>query len=163
MDKTQRPVINIDEIADYKELAEGAFRERWAGISEKVGAQKLSYSVVIVEPGFKVCPFHNHRVNEEMFMILEGEGTLRFGSKEYPLKKNDVIACPPGGQDVAHQIINTSDKAIKYFCLSTNEPVDICEYPDSGKVLSMVGEQGDRSFRHISRLKDKVDYFDGEK
>ncbi len=96
-------------------------------------------------------------------MILEGEGTLRFGEQEYPIKAQDVIACPPGGREVAHQIINTSEHDLKYFCLSTNEPVDICEYPDSNKVLSMSGESGNRTFRHISKMDDAVDYYTDEK
>ncbi len=126
-----KPLINLDEVNDFEEIDDGPFQERYAGISEKIGAKKLGYSIAIVPPNKKVCPFHNHRINEEMFLILEGEGTLRFGDREYSIKKNDIIACPPGGREVAHQIINTSDCDIKYLCLSTNEPFDICEYPDS--------------------------------
>ena len=156
------PLINLDEVKDFKTQGEGRYGERYAGLSEKVGAKKLSYSLTILPPGKRVCPFHNHRINEEMFLILEGSGTLRFGDKEYALKKHDLIACPPGGRDVAHQIINTSEAELKYLCLSTNEPYEICEYPDSNKILSMVGEQGAREFRHIGRMSDAVDYMDGE-
>lgn len=158
-----KPVINLDELDNYQENNNGPYQEKYAPVSEKIGARNLSYSVSIVPPGKKVCPFHNHRITEEMFLVLEGRGTLRYGDKEFPIKKHDVIACPPGGWDVAHQIINTSDSDIKYFCLSTNEPFDICEYPDSNKVLSTVGPAASRTFTHISRLDMTVDYFDGEK
>lgn len=160
-----KPLINLDELGEYVTESNGRFGERYAGVSDKIGAQKLGYSVSVVAPGKMVCPFHNHRSNEEMFLILEGTGTLRFGDQEYPLRANDVIACPPGGQEVAHQIINTGNVDLRYFCLSTAEPVDICEYPDSGKVLSYVRgseEPGESGFRHISRLAESVDYFDGE-
>ena len=60
-------------------------------------------------------------------------------------------------------IINTSDQDLKYLCLSTNEPVDICEYPDSNKVMSLAGEQGKRSFRYMTMADQEVDYFKGEK
>ncbi len=153
-----KPFINLDDLDDYKELNNGPFSERCTAIDEKIGAKKLGYSITILQPGKKVCPFHNHRINEEMFLILEGTGTLRFGEKEYPIKKNDIIACPPGGRDVAHQIINTSDLELKYLCLSTNEPYDICEYPDSNKVMSMVSGE----FKHISKADQKIDYFEGE-
>ena len=94
----------------------------------------------------------------------EGEGTLRFGDKEYPIKALDVIACPPGGQEVAHQIINNSDQPLKYFCLSDNTISAIVEYPDSDKTLSVVrNNDGQSIFRHIRRLIDNVDYYDGEK
>ena len=158
-----KPYLNIFDIDEYKINNNGGFSEKYFSISEKIGAKKLGYSITIIEPGFKVCPFHNHHINEEMFLILEGRGTLRFGPDKYEIKKGDIIACPPGGQEVAHQIINTGTESLKYLCLSTNEPVDICEYPDSNKVLSSVGTQDNRSFRHIARLGDIVDYFENEK
>lgn len=54
-----------------------------------------------------------------MFLILEGEGELRFGDERYPIRKYDVIACPTGGPEVAHQIINTGATTMRYLALST--------------------------------------------
>lgn len=158
-----KPVVNLNELNDFTSNDDGKYGESYAPISDKIGAQNLSYSLSIVPPGKRVGPFHNHHVIEEMFLIIEGEGTLRFGDKEYPIKAQDVIACPPGGREVAHQIINTSDKPLKYFCLSDNPKADIVEYPDSNKTLSYVRSNEDRKgFRHISRLEDEVDYYEGE-
>ena len=157
-----KPIINLDELDDFEENAKGPFAEMYAGVSDKIGAQKLDYSVTVLQPGMKVCPFHNHRVAEEMFLILEGSGTLRFGREEYPLKVHDIIACPPGGRDVAHQIINSSDTELRYLCLSTSEASDICEYPDSNKMMAYARGDGDKGFRHIARMEQGVDYYDGE-
>lgn len=158
-----KPFLNIDDLEDFTKSEHGDFQERYAPISEKIGARKLGYSLSIVPPGKKVCPFHNHRINEEMFLILEGEGTLRFGESEYAIKAMDIIACPPGDRRVAHQIINTGKADLKYLCLSTNEPFEICEYPDSDKMLALDSSQADQPFRHIARISDSLDYFDGEK
>lgn len=157
-----KPFINIEDLTDYISSSKGKYEEKYCSISNKIGALKLGYSISQVPPGKRVCPFHNHRINEEMFFILEGQGTLRFGSKEYSIKKNDVISCPPGGPDVAHQIINTGKKELKYLCLSTKEPYDICEYPDSKKMLAMVNGPEDNSYRHICNTDKSIDYFDGE-
>ena len=98
-----------------------------------------------------------------MFLILEGEGELRFGDQRYPIRKHDVIACPPGGPDVAHQIINTGTTAMHYLALSTRLDVDICEYPeDSQKVMARAGEPGERRLRKIVRAENTVDYYDRE-
>jgi len=160
--KMKKPFLNISNDAKYQENDNGTFRDSYFPISDKIGANKLGYSIMVLEPGFKACPFHNHHINEEMFLVLSGSGTLRFGSKTYDIVKDDIIACPPGGSELAHQIINTGTSPLKVLCVSTNEQVEICEYPDSNKALSVVGTQGNRSFRHISRLGDEVDYFDGE-
>ena len=160
--EAKKPFLNINNDANYEANDDGPFKESYFPISDLIGAKKLGYSTMILEPGFKACPFHNHHVNEEMFLVLSGSGTLRFGEQKYEISKDDIIACPPGGSEFAHQIINTGNEPLKVLCVSTNEPVDICEYPDSNKTLSMAGIPGKRSFRHISRLGDKVDYFEGE-
>ena len=160
--ESKKPFINIIKDANYEESDNGPFKESFFPISELIGAKKLAYSTMVLEPGFKACPFHNHHVNEEMFLVLSGSGTLRFGEQTYQIEKDDIIACPPGGQELAHQIINTGSEAMTVLCVSTNEAVDICEYPDSQKTLSMAGPQGNRSFRHMARLGEKVDYFEGE-
>ena len=157
-----KPFININDITEFEERDYGPFKSKRAGISDKIGAEKLGYSLTVLEPGFKVCPFHNHRVNEEMFFILEGEGTLRFGEERYPVKAHDIIACPPGGRDHAHQIINTGDKPLKYLSLGTKESVEVCEYPDSDKIFSMIDTDKGREFAHITKKSDEVEYFEGE-
>jgi uncharacterized cupin superfamily protein len=67
-----------------------------------------------------------------MFFILDGEGELRFGEQRFPIRRHDVIARPPGGPEVAHQIINTGTTTIRDLSLSTLVEVEACEYPDSG-------------------------------
>ncbi|MGI2258323.1 cupin domain-containing protein [Shewanella sp. GXUN23E] len=157
-----KPLINLNELSESQSSERGKYGETSYPVSELIGARKLGYSLSVVPPGKRVCPFHHHRHNEEMFLMLEGEGTLRFGDQTYPLRPLDIIACPPGGAEVAHQIINSGSEDLIYLCLSTNEPIDICGYPDSGKVLAMTGEQGNRTFRHMSRIRDEVDYYEGE-
>jgi uncharacterized cupin superfamily protein len=156
-----KPVINLDELEVVSE-EDGPFVGRYGVIGQRIGAQKLGYNLTICPPGKKVCPFHNHRVDEEMFFILEGEGLLRFGDREYPLRKNDIVACPPGGRDVAHQIVNTGGSDLKYLALSTMERCEVCEYPDSNKVGVFVGKQGSRDLRLMFRAENTVDYFDRE-
>jgi uncharacterized cupin superfamily protein len=70
-----------------------------------------------------------------MLLNLEGEGGLRFGDRRYPLRKHDVIACPPRGPEVAHQIIDRGATTMRYLALSTLVDVEACEYPDSRKIL----------------------------
>ncbi|MCB9094974.1 MAG: cupin domain-containing protein [Halobacteriovoraceae bacterium] len=156
-----KPFINLDAVK-MNSHEHGDFKSQFGPISDLIGAKKLGYSLTVVPPGKKVCPYHNHHVNEEMFLILEGQGTLRFGDKEYPVGKHDIIACPPGGQEVAHQIINTGNKDLKYLSLSTSIEHEICEYPDSQKTISFVGNFQNRKFRHVSKLDVDIDYFEDE-
>ena len=154
-----KPVINIDEL-EYEDDGENAAGKH-ARFAPSIGAKQLGYSIAICPPGKSTCPFHNHRRNEEMFLILEGTGLLRFGKDEYALRPNDIIACPAGDQSVAHEIINNGDVDLKYLAMSTMFPDEVCEYPDSGKVGVYVGE-ADNRFRRLYHIDTDVEYYDGE-
>lgn len=154
------PVINFDAVNFDDVEEDGRYTSRRALFSEGIGARKLGYNLTIVPPGKVQCPFHAHRAEEEMFLILEGTGMLRFGDQTYPLRPRDVIACPTGGAEVAHQIINTGTIDLMYLAVSTLAEVEVCEYPDSGKVS--VYAPGDSGLRHVFSKADEVDYYAGE-
>lgn len=147
-----KPIININEL-ELQPDGPG-FPGKHVSISDKIGAQKLGYNISVCPPGKSVCPFHNHRINEEMFFVLEGSGILRFGDKEYPIRPMDIIACPPGGPEVAHQMINTGNIDLKYLSLSTKIREEICEYPDSGKVGVFIGDYSNLEYRKMFRAQD---------
>ncbi|MBX9846522.1 MAG: cupin domain-containing protein [Xanthobacteraceae bacterium] len=142
------------------------FQARLGDIGRRIGARKLGYNLTVVPPGHRAWPFHNHRVNEEMFFVLEGCGEVRIGRETFPIRQGDVIAHPPSGVDTAHQIVNTSQAELKYLAVSTRETPEVCDYPDSGKFAVMNVEPGPdgkpRLWRHAARDKDGLDYWDGE-
>ncbi len=47
-------------------------------------AKKLGAAVDWVPPGKATCPYHFHYAQEEMFVILEGSGTLRVAGERIP-------------------------------------------------------------------------------
>lgn len=97
-----------------------------------------------------------------MFLILEGEGELRFGEHRYKITKHDVIACPPGGPATAHQIINTGSTTLRYLSLSTLADVEVCEYPDSRKIGVFASGANAPRLRKLVRFESDVDYYDRE-
>jgi uncharacterized cupin superfamily protein len=110
-----------------------------------------------------VRPIMNLDDGEEvMFLILEGEGELRFGDQRYPIRRHDVIACPTGGREVAHQIINTGTTMMRYLALSNVVDLETCEYPDSNKILVASGRRGEKGLRGVFRSESTVDYYDRE-
>jgi uncharacterized cupin superfamily protein len=156
-----KPIMNLDEVA-FDDIEEnGKYTSKRGSIGRHIGARKLGYNLTVVPPGKTQCPFHCHHGEEEMFLILEGEGELRFGNERYPIRKHDVIACPQGGPEVAHQIINTGTTTLRYLALSTLSEVDTCEYPDSGKIMIATG-QGEAGLHKMFRAENTVGYYDRE-
>jgi uncharacterized cupin superfamily protein len=157
-----KPLMNLDEV-EFDDIEDnGFYTSRRASIGVHIGARKLGYNLTELPPGKAQCPFHNHHAEEEMFLILEGEGVLRFGDERLPLRAHDVIACPPGGRELAHQIINTGSTTMRYLALSTQAEIEACEYPDSDKVLVLAGRRGELKLRGMYRADSSVDYYDRE-
>lgn len=175
MTERKRPIMNIADgplqSISPEQAPMGAaaakYDTRWIEIASRIDARKLGYNLTVVAPGKRNCPYHSHRMEEEMFFILEGTGEVRIGAETYPISAGDVIACPPGGPETAHQIINTGAGEMRYLAVSTLADVEVCEYPDSGKfgvyVESWTASDGlARRFRYLGRGKDSLDYWDGE-
>ena len=168
-----RHIVNLDEIelpprpAAYAAPGEAAqrFDGRMGEVGSRIGARKLGYNITAVPPGKRAFPKHNHRVNEEMFFILEGSGEVRIGDETFPLRAGDFLACPPGGPELAHQIVNTGATELKYLAVSTMLYPEICEYPDSGKFLIAEAPRSAATadtFRHVGRPQSNLDYWEGE-
>jgi len=147
-------VVNIDQL----ELKQYKFGETFECMAVRIGpllgAKDLGYSYDVVPPGKRSCPFHSHRGEEEMFFIVRGSGMLRYGTETRKIRAGDVICCPTGGPETAHQIVNDSDAELAYLSISTMLPAEVCEYPDSGKVGAFGG-----GLRHMTKAKDHLDYW----
>ena len=170
-----KPILNISDVELQPRPAgfapTGATAERFDArmgfISTLVGAKQLGYNLTAVLPGKRAFPFHNHRVNEEMFFVIEGTGEVRLGGEVYAIRPGDIIACPAGGQETAHQIINTGEVELKYLAISTQRSPEIAEYPDSGKFgvlaeYSAAGGGEPQGFRFVGRESLSLDYWEGE-
>lgn len=161
------PILNLADVAVQLPAslptgtAAGRYDLRRGEIAGRIGAQQLGCRLTAVAPGKCACPFHSHRAEEEMFVILEGSGELRYGAQRHPLRAGDIIACPTGGPETAHQIINTGATEMRYLGISTHSPAEVCEYPDSGKFGAFADDMS-APFRHLGRIGDARDYWEGE-
>lgn len=161
------PILNVDRLEYARELKHGdKFDAKLAPVGQLLGARKLGYNVTSVAPGKRAFPFHNHHANEEMFFVLEGIGTLRFGAEEYPVRQGDFVCCPAGGP--AHQFVNTGPTPLRYVAVSTMIDTDVYQYPDSGKFGVVGGREpgkplGQATFPARFVYDDQgLDYWHGE-
>ena len=159
-------IVNLENVPLVTRGNGDKYEAQFAPVGAALDSQKLGFNVTILPPGKKAFPYHAHRGNEEMFFILEGEGSVRIDGETHTIRKGDFISLPPG-RDSAHQIINDSTAPLRYLAVSTLESPEVIEYPDTGKIGATVGKGGGRppapdSIRHFSRVSDAVDYWEGE-
>ncbi|WP_374658611.1 cupin domain-containing protein [Inhella sp.] len=138
------------------------YASRTGGLTDGTAARQLGAAIDIVPPGKQACPYHFHYAQEEMFVILEGEGVLRVAGERVPVRAGDVITLP-AGPEFPHHLLNTGTRELKYLSISTQQRPEVCEYPDSGKVGAYPGAAGPRFMgRRAPEGGQGLDYWDGE-
>lgn len=136
------------------------FEIKAAMLTAALGMRQLGCNLFALPPGKKAFPFHNHHATEELFIILEGNGEFRLGDTTRSIAPGDLIACPAGGMETAHQISNNGEAELRYLALSTKPPLDIIEYPDSGKFRAIATDISE--FDAICHVASRCGYWDGE-
>jgi uncharacterized cupin superfamily protein len=121
-------------------------------LGRAVGSVTTGLQHIEVPPGKLSVPQHCHSAEEEIFVVLDGEGTLLLGDGEVPLYPGHVIARPPAS-GLAHSF-RAGDDRLTYLAYGTREPNDICYYPHSNKISW-------RGVGLIGRV-EPLDYWDGE-
>jgi len=148
----ERPstIVNASEVEPdirggrrRRDLARAA-GSRWTGLKHiECDAATLS-----------VAP-HCHSAEEEIFVVLDGEGTLElFGDKLETgrVRRGSIVARPPG-TGVAHTF-RAGDSGLTLLAWGTREPNDITWYPRSKKLFWA-------GVNIIGRI-EPLDYWDGE-
>jgi uncharacterized cupin superfamily protein len=121
-------------------------------LGDVLGSVRIGVGHLVVEPGRLTYPPHCHSAEEELFVVLDGSGTLLLGDERHPVRPGSVVARPPG-TGVAHAF-RAGDAGMALLAFGTREPNDIAYYPRSGKVSL-------RGIRAMFRV-ERVGYWDGE-
>jgi len=111
----------------------GAWRVLTPHMRERGGRLGVAWNRV--PPGRAGCPFHTHRLEDEVFLVLSGQGVLRYGEEIYQIGAGDCVSCPAGTSE-GHQLANThASEDLVYLSIGPHEPEEVCTYPDTGKVM----------------------------
>ena len=146
----ERP-STIVNVADVEPVVRGGRRRR--GLGEAAGSRWTGLRHIEVDAGALTGPPHVHSAEEELFVVLEGSGTLELWPDErQAVRAGSVVARPPG-TGVAHAF-RGGDDGLTLLAWGTREPNDICWYPRSKKMLW-------RGVDVVGRI-EELDYWDGE-
>jgi uncharacterized cupin superfamily protein len=105
-----------------------------SGIKKGINPKNLNFDLRKLNPGQFSAPYHFHRYSEELFMVQSGTMTLRTPAGLEVVNGGDVIFFEMG-ETGAHQFYNHGTEPCLYLDIRTFIGYDVCEYPDSGKLL----------------------------
>jgi uncharacterized cupin superfamily protein len=132
----KRPSVDPDQprptnVVGLREL-ETDRPSRLRALGRAAGAVKAGLNHVTLPADTDGPPPHVHSLEEELFFVLLGSGTLRLGADEHPLTVGDIVARPPA-TGVAHSVRAGRD-GLTYLVYGTREPGDSVYYPTRGQV-----------------------------
>ena len=157
----ERPpnILNVDEV----ELEHWG-RAHSRPLATRERSDQAGFHWEQLDPGGRGSVPHCHSEEEEIFVVLEGEGTLhlwpspsvaaRAGAEreETPIRAGHVVARPPATR-VSHWF-RAGPTGLTMLIYGTRKPNDMCWYPRSNKIAW-------RGLGVIGRI-EVLDYFDGE-
>ena len=71
-------------------------------------------SINTVPKGFKVPFNHKHKQNEEVYIVLNGEGAMTIDGEAVKVKEGSVVKVAP---EAARTIENTGDGEFEFICI----------------------------------------------
>jgi uncharacterized cupin superfamily protein len=157
---TPRPdnIVSLDDVR-----GEGEGGVVWKGLARAGGARLSGLNWKRVPPGRCPTPPHCHSEDEEVFVILEGDGTLELwpaplaeargaAREDIPVRAGHVVARPPATR-VGHAF-RAGREGMAMLIYGTRKPNDIAYYPRSRKICW-------RGVGLMARV-EALDYWDGE-
>ncbi len=99
-----------------------------------IKSQNLNFDLRQLNPDQYSAPYHFHRYAEELFMIIFGAATLRTPNGLEVVTAGDLMFFEMG-KTGAHQLYNHTSEVCVYLDVRTYIGHDVCEYPDSNKLL----------------------------
>jgi uncharacterized cupin superfamily protein len=157
-DPAPRPanIVNVDD-AEPAERDTTTIGRRVRNLGRAAGSQRtgLRYSEVL--PGKLSAPPHCHSAEEEIFVVLDGDGALLLweedGVEEHAVRAGSVV-CRRAASGVAHAF-RGGDRGLTVLMYGTRDPADVCYYPRSGKVYFT-------GLGLVTRVGEPLDYWAGE-
>jgi uncharacterized cupin superfamily protein len=144
-------IVNVDDVEAVTVERPRVARTR-RNLGRAAGSVTTGIQHVVVTAGMDSAPAHCHSLEEEIFVILGGEGVVALGEQETPVRPGHVIS-RPAGTGVAH-VFRAGGGGLTYLAYGMRNPADVCYYPRSNKIAF-------RGIGLVARL-ERLDYWDGE-
>ena len=149
-------IVNVNDLEPVERDGATVGR-RNRDLGRAAGSRRTGLRHAEVLPGKLNAAPHCHSAEEEIFVVLDGEGDLLLweasGVTEHAVRRGSVVARPPGS-GIAHAF-RAGEGGMTLLMYGTRDPNDVCYYPRSGKIFFT-------GLGLVTRLGESLDYWDGE-
>ena len=121
----QKRVTMPERKASIRNIAEVKWREfpnHFGGalskplvMPETAGSTHIDYRISMYQPKAYVEK-HSHKVQEQVYHVIEGEGLMHIDGKDHLVRRHDFIYLPPG---CVHSIENTGTSDLVFLVVTS--------------------------------------------
>jgi quercetin dioxygenase-like cupin family protein len=117
--RTHRKTAFVEKMAslpwkEYPGHFGGALSKALVG-PENSGSSRIDFRISRYAPAAYVGE-HVHKVQEQIYYVLEGEGILTLGDDKHLMRTHDYVYVPPG---VKHSFTNTGTTGLVFIVVTT--------------------------------------------
>jgi uncharacterized cupin superfamily protein len=157
-----RRIVNVADV-EVRALERGDVECAWRDLGRAAGSERTGVKHITIAPGKLAAPPHCHSADEELFVVLDGSGTLELsvsardaedatGLEAHPVRAGSTVARPAATR-VAHAF-RAGPEGLTLLAYGTRDSNDIAYYPRSNKLYL-------RGVGVLARV-EPLDYWDGE-
>lgn len=137
----ERPA-NVVALADV----EGDYGGMWKRVAAAGGAKRSGLNWAHLPPHEEGAEPHCHTADEEVFVVIDGEGIFELWGRPDPAKtpatepaeshlvRRGHVISRPASTGIAH-CLRAGEKAMTYLAYGTREANDVCYYPRSNTLF----------------------------
>ena len=101
-------------------------------LKELIGTTGTEISFTVIAPKTELGFFHIHTKDEEVYIVLQGEGYYQVDDDCFPIKAGSIIRVSPEGK---RSLCNTSEDDMIFICIQSKEnSLDKYTYDDGKPV-----------------------------
>lgn len=119
--------MKISKVDQEWEIGETIRGEPWR--YRDLSGKHLGVRLEELPPNVTSSEHHFHTAEEEHVIVMEGAGTLFFGSEQHPIRAGDHFWFK-AGEEIAHHIKNTSTAHLKFLVFGERLTNDVVVYPE---------------------------------
>ncbi len=123
--------VRLEEVTPFAYAFEGEIKARMADIGRNLGSKSIGLTIQTVAPGCFSSRRHKHVFQEEILIVMAGEGTLHHGAERLPARPGDCFCYLPEDPE-PHCFENAGSTDLVIWAFGNRFSHEICLYPDQG-------------------------------
>ena len=124
-------ILNAAEVSEAVVAPDASTCSHQKGPGRSLGSEAVGLRIQRVPPGKCSSLEHRHLFQEEMVLVLSGEGVLLHGSERIPVRPMDCVAHLPS-DPAAHCFENTGTADLVILACGNRFRHEVCLYPEEG-------------------------------